>query len=589
MLSLARQQRSEGHDAEVLTLNRVFHKNGELLSAKDVVQGIPVRRIGYFGSYKYPIATRAAAMLQGFDIVHVHGVDFFCDYLAGLKPLHRKPLVLSTHGGFFHTGYARTLKKIYFNTATRTALKLYSRVFASSIHDLALFEPLAGNRSVLIENGVDVEKYRDAASDVFRPTYLFLGRFASNKRLDLLINTFQQLAERDPRSELYIVGREWDGLLPDMTRAIQSAGLEGRVHIHTDLDDDQVREIMQECSFFISASEYEGFGISVVEGMSAGLIPITSPIASFCEIIDKAAGGLTIDFADAKAAAAKIEQFTAKSQRRYGELRAKFIKASQDYSWHTVAQEFTRHYEAVIGKHRRTIFGISFQTGEPSDIVSAIDESFVSGQRINVAFANAHSINLAASNPAYLSVFKNFFVLNNGLGVNIASRMKFGKTFSEDLNSIDFVPRFLRETCQTYRIFLLGAREEVVERAAEILQEQFPQHKIVGFHHGYFDSQHDGEITRRIREAHADLVLVGMGNPLQEFWINNNAEASGARILLGVGSLFDFTAGRVRRAPAWVRHARLEWLFRSMQEPQRLWRRYLVGNAMFLKKVLFEG
>lgn len=588
VLSLARQQRFEGQDAEVLTLDRVFHQPGERLPAEDTVEGVPVRRIGYSGSYKYPLAPSAALKLRSFDIVHVHGVDFFCDYLAAIRLFHRKPLVLSTHGGFFHTGYARKLKQIYFHTATRVALRSYSRVFASSINDFELFKPLAGRNLVLVENGVDTEKFRAAASTTFRPSYLFLGRFSSNKRLDLLIEIFRELAETDPRSELTIVGRDWDGTQSGIEAAISAAGLGERVHLLTGLREDEIRRVISSCSFFITASDYEGFGISLVEAMSAGLISIVSPIPSFRAILDKAGAGLAVNFADTKAAAASIVQFVAEVEPDYNKLRETMIAASEPYSWRTVAQEFTQQYDAVMGERRRTILGISFETRGQSAAVSAIDDAFSAGQRMNIAFANAHSVNIATGNPAFLETLTNFWVLNDGVGVDIASRIKFGKPFLENLNGTDFVPNFFRSSRHRFRIFLIGAHEDVVARAAEILQERFPQHEIAGFHQGYFGPEDNAAICQRIRMSKANVVLVGMGSPRQEFWITENGEATGAEILFGVGALFDFISGRVRRAPQWVRSARFEWLYRLSQEPKRLWRRYLIGNIAFLKKVVFD-
>lgn len=588
VLSLARQQRFEGQDAEVLTLDRIFHQPGERLPAEDTVEGVPVRRIGYSGSYKYPLAPSAVLKLSNFDIVHVHGVDFFCDYLAAIRLFHRKPLVLSTHGGFFHTGYARNLKQIYFHTATRVALRSYSRVFASSVNDFELFKPLARRNLVLVENGVDTEKFRAAASTTFRPSYLFLGRFSSNKRLDLLIEVFRELAETDPRSELTIVGRDWDDTQSGIEAAIGAAGLGERVHLLTGLREDDIRRVMSSCSFFITASDYEGFGISLVEAMSAGLIPIVSPIPSFRAIVDKAGAGLVVNFAETKAAAARIAQFVADVKPGYNDLRESMIAASEPYSWPRVAQEFTQQYDAVMGERRRTILGISFETRGQSAAVSAIDDAFSAGQRMKIAFANAHSVNIATGNPAFLETLTNFWVLNDGVGVDIASRIKFGKPFLENLNGTDFVPNFFRSSRHRFRIFMVGAREDVVARAAEILQERFPQHEIAGFHHGYFGPEDNAAICQRIRMSKANVVLVGMGSPRQEFWITENGEASGAEILFGVGALFDFISGRVRRAPQWVRSARFEWLYRLSQEPRRLWRRYLIGNIAFLKKVLFD-
>jgi alpha-1,3-mannosyltransferase len=137
---------------------------------------------------------------------------------------------------------------------------------------------------------------------------------------------------------------------------------------------------------------------------------------------------------------------------------------------------------------------------------------------------------------------------------------------------------------------LVGTTDATVERAARKFQARYPRHSIVGWRNGFFTGPDDiEEACRSIRSVHADCVLVGMGNPLQELWIAGHGAETGARLLFGVGALFDFEAERVQRAPMWVRKLRCEWVYRLMQEPSRLVRRYLIGNAVFLSKVIADA
>jgi exopolysaccharide biosynthesis WecB/TagA/CpsF family protein len=108
----------------------------------------------------------------------------------------------------------------------------------------------------------------------------------------------------------------------------------------------------------------------------------------------------------------------------------------------------------------------------------------------------------------------------------------------------------------------------------------------VGTHHGYFTPEAERGLLRAIRQAAPDILLVGFGNPRQEQWIVRHQAELGVTLCVGVGAFFDFAGGRVRRAPAWARRARMEWLFRLILEPRRLWRRYLLGNPVFLWRVL---
>ncbi len=164
----------------------------------------------FFGFSRYPIAPEAPC-IEPFDIVHVHGVDASRDFLAATRLLHRKPLVLSTHGGFFHTKFAGFLKPVFFHTVTRASLRQYRRVFACSANDEAIFR--RWQSAVRAEfNGVDTSKFADAASRKFVPTLVDFGRFSSNKGLDRLIDAFEVLRDEVPRARLHIMGGDWDEL-----------------------------------------------------------------------------------------------------------------------------------------------------------------------------------------------------------------------------------------------------------------------------------------------------------------------------------------------------------------------------------------
>ncbi len=589
VLALAKQQRREGLWAEVVTLNRLTRQPGGRLPDCDCVEGVPVRRIGYFGSYKYPIALGVLRHLHGFDLVHVHGVDFFCDYLALTRFVHRKPIVLSTHGGFFHTNFARILKKVFFSTVTRFSLTQFRRVIANSTNDLALFRRVSNKRLVMIENGVDTDKFAGSGSPTFAPVLAYIGRFASNKGLNELLDTFDIIGDAIPDARLHIIGNDWDGLLPGLRQRIASARNGNRIEIHTGLSDDGIKQVIKDCSFFVSASQYEGFGLTVIEAMSAGLLPILNRIKSFETIVKKTSVGLLTDFSNPTAAAHKAVEFMSETRPHYDESRAAAVAASAQYNWKIAAERFSEEYESVLGLRARTLLGVRLESKSREEAVHVIDEAFVCGRRLNVAFVNAHTLNIATRMKHFRSTLSRFLVFNDGLGVDIASRLKFGKTFAENLNGTDFVPYFLSSTKHSYRIFLIGSTSEVIAEAAKRFSIRWPQHRIVGFHDGFFAGAADIEETcRAAREAKADLVLVGMGNPLQELWIDEHGPATGATLLIAVGALFDFTAGRVQRAPLWVRNIRCEWVYRFLQEPKRLWRRYLFGNIIFIKNVLLD-
>ena len=204
--------------------------------------------------------------------------------------------------------------------------------------------------------------------------------------------------------------------------------------------------------------------------------------------------------------------------------------------------------------------------------VGLLDDRFDSREPTPVTFANAHTLNTATSDRRLRAALRRSIVFNDGVGVDIASRLLFGKPFPDNLNGTDFVPNYLLHTRNRYRIFLFGAPPGVAERAADRLARFAPHHRIVGSRDGYARPLDMPGIIADIRASHADVLLVGLGNPIQELWLMENLAETGCRLGFAVGALLDFMAGRFPRAPEWMRELRLEWVYRLVQEPLRLWR-----------------
>ncbi len=121
------------------------------------------------------------------------------------------------------------------------------------------------------------------------------------------------------------------------------------------------------------------------------------------------------------------------------------------------------------------------------------------------------------------------------------------------------------------------------------MKARYPELALVGWQHGYYPPETEGEIVGEIRRARPDLLFVGMGTPMKEFWLHRNQYEIGVPFAMGVGGSFDVLVGRVRRAPRWAQEAGLEWLWRLAQEPRRMWRRYLIGNPYFVWLVLRDA
>ena len=590
VLSLAKQQRMEGVNAEVVTLDRLFSKPSTRLLRHDSVEGVPVHRIGFFGSSRYPIAPEVLSCIEPFDIVHVHGVDYFCDFLAATRLLHRKPLVLSTHGGFFHTKFAGFLKPAFFTPSRVRPCGNTGACLPAAPTMKPFFAKVAKRRLRRIDNGVDTSKFADAASRKFVPTLVYFGRFSSNKGLDRLIDAFDVLRDEVPRARLHIMGRDWDDLLPSLKERIGAARHGTAITVHENPTDDDIRRVIASSSFFVSASQYEGFGLTLVEALAAGLLPMVSPIPSFASILGGSETGAPIKFEDAEAAGKEMATFITESAKGYGARRSGAMQLSARYAWPKVARRFVREYEHILGWREREICGVRIRPLTRTGALSEIERALTSGKRVNVSFANAHTLNIASANDEFRAALQSFLVLNDGVGVDIASRYKFGRPFAANLNGTDFVPDFLASTRHRLRIYLVGTSDATVNKAAERLRARYPRHVLVGCRNGFFADAADAEETcRQIRAAQRGLPARWHGQSVARALDRTIRRQDGSRLLFGVGALFDFEAGSVRRAPSWVRQLRCEWIYRLLQEPRRLARRYVIGNLGFLFRVLAEA
>ena len=198
------------------------------------------------------------------------------------------------------------------------------------------------------------------------------------------------------------------------------------------------------------------------------------------------------------------------------------------------------------------------------------------GKKSLVFFANS---NFVVKCLGFRQAFQaeDVIVLNDGIAVEAANWMINGDHFVTNMNGTDLVPYLLLNAPRPFRIFLYGSRPDVVAQAAKVYAQM--GHNVVGFRDGF--SCEDREVRAAIEYSEAELVLVALGNPIQEQWILRNARDLTALTFIGVGALFDFASGTAIRAPNWMRRAHLEWLFRLLREPKRLARRYSVDMLRF--------
>jgi exopolysaccharide biosynthesis WecB/TagA/CpsF family protein len=234
----------------------------------------------------------------------------------------------------------------------------------------------------------------------------------------------------------------------------------------------------------------------------------------------------------------------------------------------------------------KTILGISVLAIRWNDAIVLLNRLIAERRFTKVSFLNAHNANIAYTDPVFAEALDDFLILPDGIGVDLAARLLYGAPFPDNLNGTDFVPAFLQASTTPLTVGLLGATRVNAEAASIKLAALAVQHRFVVIHDGYFPASQESEIVDRIAALRPDVLLVAMGVPRQELWIERHIDARHCTLPIAVGALLDFLSGSVPRAPLWMRRLRLEWLFRLAVEPGRLWRRYVVGNPLFLLRVV---
>ncbi len=241
---------------------------------------------------------------------------------------------------------------------------------------------------------------------------------------------------------------------------------------------------------------------------------------------------------------------------------------------------------------RLSLFGLEFENTTLDGAVADTLSAAAAGTRRQIVFVNAHVVNTAATDPAYAQVLADAdYRLSDGSGMAIAAKWA-DVPFIANTNGTDFFPLLCRHAIDRgQKIFLLGGAPRVAELAAETITAAGYGDAIAGTHHGYFaqGSREEADAIAAINASGATILLAGLGVPLQDVWLARNRGRLTTPVVAGVGGLFDFFAGRVSRAPMLLRSLGLEWTWRLKQEPGRLWRRYLLGNAVFLAHAAREA
>ena len=235
---------------------------------------------------------------------------------------------------------------------------------------------------------------------------------------------------------------------------------------------------------------------------------------------------------------------------------------------------------------RIEIMGCPMDVATMNDTVNSIDKLISKDQFTQHVVVNvAKLVNMQSNQELNTSVRECDIINIDGMGIVLGARI-LGFNIPERIAGIDlFLELITMSSKRNYSIYLLGSKEEVVKETATKLSLLHPNLKIAGFHHGYF-WENEKKVVEKIHASGAKLLFVAITSPKKENFINQWKEKLGVTFVMGVGGTFDVVSGKVNRAPLWMQKYGLEWFFRIIQEPRRMWKRYLVTNIKFFFLVL---
>lgn len=218
------------------------------------------------------------------------------------------------------------------------------------------------------------------------------------------------------------------------------------------------------------------------------------------------------------------------------------------------------------------------------ETIAEVEKIIKEGKPTQHVVINALKVNLMNENKE-LQRIVNACPLINADGASIVwAAKKLGVPLKERVTGIDLFMNLVKLSAEKgYKIYLFGAKEEVVTKVKDIFEKQYPALKIVGYRNGYFTEADEPEIVSNMRESGADMMFVAFSSPKKEFWVNKYLNDLNIPFVMGVGGSFDVIAGVTNRAPKWMRDHGMEWFYRFIQEPRRLWKRYMIGNGKFVK------
>ena len=611
LLSLVRGLDKKTFDVVVAA----FYRGNELDAAFESIAGVRVLYLDKRGALDLRpvrrlldcLRRRPADVLQAVN-VSARLIGVLCAKIA------RVPMIVATE---------RTSRPLYSSFGSR--IYLFLERFALRAADVVIANSAAGRAFVaargvpkerieVIYNGVDPQRLvstrtpqqvREALS---LPESAFVvgmaARVEASKDPACFVAACAQAMARQDDLYALLVG---DGPLLTQTQQLaQQTGFSNRF-IFTGRREDVADLFSAMDAALLTSSKIEGCSNALLEAMALGRAVIATRVGGNVELIEDEVNGLLAAPGDAPALAAAVIRLhdDGALRRRLGEngretVGRRFSQAAMVHAYESLYRRFFASAKRVKVRDRRpsqssnrpfarvNVLGCPVDRMTIPQCLDYFETVIAAGRTCHIVVVNAAKVVKARSDQELAEIIAGADLVGaDGVPVVWASRL-LGDPLPARVNGTDLMDALFELSARKgYRVYLLGARQAVIENAVRRLSIQYPSLNIAGYRNGYFDSFESERLAvRAINEAKPDILLLGMSTPMKEHWVRRHKELLNVPVIHGVGGSFDIVGGMTKRAPKWMQVSGLEWLFRLIQEPRRMWRRYLVTNAVFTGLVL---
>lgn len=576
---------------------------------------IPTISTKHLDAIIYTFLATIVALFKGYDIFHYHACG--PSSLCWLPKLFGKRVVCTTHGLDWKRAKWGTLGQDYLKFGEKVIGRHANEIIVLNEPMQSYFRDVYQRETNVIPNGV--EKPVLLKADVIKEKWgldkdsyiLFLGRLVPEKGIHYLIEAYKQI---DCEKKLVIAGGSSHS--DDYVERLAAMAIDDDNIIMTGFVSGQALEELYSNAFlYVLPSDVEGLPISLLEAMSYRRCCLISDIKENSDT----GQGRCFEFihgniSDLCEQLQKIIRMDPEAVEHKGIEAAEYVLNT--YQWKTVVDKTLLVYEKlhrhtkqeeaeqylIMNKQRLqiekfpdvcTILGVNVWVTNMEKTVCFVKKNIhkLSGQYVCVG--NGHTTVTAFEEDEYRKIQNSAVaVLPDGEPLSIVSRRR-GYKEAQRVTGPDFMEQMFMsgQAGDELKHFFYGGSQDLLDKLKEVLSNKYPNLQIVGMYSPPFrplTSGEDEEIVRMINEANPDILWVGLGAPKQERWMYEH-QGRVRGLMFGVGAGFDYHAGKLKRAPLWMQKLSLEWLVRLMQDPRRLWKRYLVTNVKFLWYVFREN